>query len=243
MKKDKLILVIEDDDDMRITLVRMLKREGFHTIDAAGGEQALKAFKKNRFDLVLLDISLPDIDGISVAREIRGESNVPIIMVTGKSDVIDRVVGLEIGADDYLTKPFNSRELIARINTVFRRSDDTPTSGSSSSIGTDTVFFDGWKVDISACQLYSPAGSEIRMTTYEFRILSTFVTHPNRTLSRDQIADLMGFSDISTEGRSIDMLVGKVRKKIAEHSDGTQYIKTIRNRGYMFAGRPTQAPE
>lgn len=242
MKKEKLILVIEDDADMRITLVRILKREGFNTVDVENGALALRAFKKTRFDLVLLDITLPDTDGISVAREIRSDSNVPIIMVTGKSDVIDRVVGLEIGADDYLTKPFHSRELLARINTVFRRSDGKPTRLSNSSQGADTVFFDGWKVDISACQIYAPKGDEIRMTTYEFRLLSAFVTHPNRTLTRDQIADLMGFSDISTEGRSIDMLVGKVRKKIAKHSDGTQYIKTIRNRGYMFAGRPAPAP-
>ncbi len=241
MVKNKTILVIEDDPDMRITLVRLLNKEGYTALGAESGEIALKTFKKSRIDLILLDISLPDTDGITIAREIRGHSDVPIIFVTGKSHVIDRVVGLEIGADDYLTKPFNSRELTARINTVFRRSEISRTNIINPPVGAEILYFDGWKLDMSACKLFEPAGEEIRMTTYEFRILTTFVTHPNRTLSRTQIADLMGFNEISTDGRSIDMLVGKVRRKIAEYSDGTLYIKTIRNRGYMFAGRPSNA--
>ena len=164
-------------------------------------------------------------------------------MVTGKNDVIDRVVGLEIGADDYLTKPFHNRELTARIHTVLRRSSATLIPIVENDNSAEILYFDRWKIDLSACTFHSPSGQEVKMTTYEFRILSTLVTHPNRALSRDQIADLMGFGDKSSDGRSIDMLVGKVRRKLAENSsDATQYIKTIRNQGYMFAGRATNTP-
>lgn len=243
MGKEKSILVVEDDPDMRITIVQILKREGFNVLESGTGEAALNTFKTSQIDLILLDICLPDIDGITLAREFRSHSEIPIIMVTGKHDVIDRVVGLEIGADDYLTKPFHNRELTARIHTVLRRSAPAPKPVVTKDTNSEILYFDDWKIDLSACTFHNPSGKEVKMTTYEFRILSTLVTHPNHALSRNQIADLMGLGGKTSDGRSIDMLVGKVRRKLADYSsDEKQYIKTIRNQGYMFAGRATNTP-
>lgn len=240
MENKKSILIIEDDPDMRITIARMLNRNGFKAIEAGTGKTALKMFKNAHADLILLDITLPDTDGISLAREIRSLSEIPIIFVTGKNEVIDRVVGLEIGADDYLTKPFHMRELIARVNTVLRRSFAAPKNIEEPNFDADNLYFDGWKVNAPTRQFFAPSGEEIQMTAYEYRILTTFITHPNKPLTRNQIAYFMGFNDKSSEGRSIDMLVGKVRRKLAAHSGDTQYIKTIRNQGYMFAHHPAK---
>ena len=228
------ILIVEDDAKVRLLLRRCFEGEGYRVTEAGSGAEAVKLLAAGSFDLVTLDLNLPDGDGLTVGREIRARSEVPIIMVTGKGDTIDRVVGLELGADDYITKPFHVREVLARVRAVLRR---TGSSGiRPAAPGADEqLTFEGWVLDVAKRELTSPTGESCELTTSEFDLLKAFATHPKRVLSRDQIMDLLRGHDWNPVDRSIDNLVVRLRRKIEADPERPRLIKTVRGAGYTFA--------
>ncbi len=233
------ILVVDDDPAICDLLDQQLTREGFRVAIAADAEQMRTRMNLRKPDLVILDLVLPGTDGLSLAREIRAGSDIPIVMLTGKGDTVDKVVGLEVGADDYITKPFEQRELIARINTILRRTQRgknvIPDEGQA------VLEFEGWRLDLLGHELHSPDAEPVHLTTYEFQLLASFARHPNQALSRDRLLDLVGHRDWEPTDRSIDVLVGKLRQKIEPDPKAPKYVKTIRGVGYKFAVRVTAA--
>jgi len=229
------ILVVDDDAKIRLLLRRCFEGEGYRVSEAARGGEVLPVLERGVFDLVTLDLTLPDLDGFAVARQVRERSRIPIIMVTGKGDMIDRVVGLELGADDYIAKPFHLREVLARVRAVLRRS--VPAVGAAeaaSSGGRGVLCFDRWRMDLDRRELTDAGGVSANLTTGEFGLLEVFVQHPNRVLSRDQIMDLLKGHEWSPLDRSIDNLVARLRKKIEVAPDAPALIKTVRGLGYLF---------
>jgi len=236
------ILIVDDDVRICRTLRSYLKREGYQVSIAANGEEMWRQFEEVVPDLILLDVVLPGDDGITLARELRKTSNVGIIMLTGKNDPVDQIIGLEIGADDYVTKPFDERQLLARIRSLLRRK-SAPSSSSDAKAGEgkNKVHFGGWEMDLLSHELVSPLGDEQTLTSHEFRLLEIFIQNPGAVMSRDQIMQHMYDRDWSHSDRSIDVLVGKLRKKIEEDPSQPKLVLTIRNFGYKFAARVTRA--
>jgi len=232
------ILIVDDDVRICRTLRLYLKREGYRVSIATNGEEMWNHFAKDQPDVILLDVILPGNDGITLARELRKLSDVGIIMITGKNDPIDQIIGLEIGADDYVTKPFDERQLLARIRSLLRRRAALAMS-TSVDTGHDShqVHFDGWEMDLFSHELNSPSGDRVELTSHEFRLLEMFVRNPGGVLSRDQIMKQLSQRDWSLSDRSVDVLIGKLRKKIEKDSSRPRVILTIRNMGYKFAGR------
>lgn len=219
-----------------------LKREGYSVSISSNGEEMWQQFETFEPDLILLDVILPGDDGITLARELRKTSDVGIIMLTGKNDPVDQIIGLEIGADDYVTKPFDERQLLARIRSLLRRK-SVPSSSSDAKDGEkkNKIHFGGWEMDLLSHELISPLGNEQTLTSHEFRLLEIFIKNPGSVMSRDQIMQHMYDRDWSHSDRSIDVLVGKLRKKIEEDPSQPKLVLTIRNFGYKFAARVTRA--
>ena len=233
------ILVVDDDSKVRTLLRRCFEAEGFAVSEAADGDGVRAALKRDPVTLITLDLNLGRENGLDLAREIRKEWNTPIIMLTGKGDAVDRIVGLELGADDYLAKPFELRELLARVRAVLRRS--TPGETSAAPSGQRYVF-DGWTFDTSRRTLTRDGGADQELTTSEFNLLAAFVMRPHRALSRDDIMDLLKGHDWSPLDRSIDNLVARLRKKVERDSDHPSLIKTVRGVGYIFTADVKRAP-
>jgi DNA-binding response OmpR family regulator len=234
------ILIVEDDAKVRLLLRRCFEGEGYRVTEAGSGEEAVSRLSAGSFDLVTLDLNLPDGDGLAVGREIRARSEVPIIMVTGKGDTIDRVVGLELGADDYIAKPFHVREVLARVRAVLRRTGGRPPT--EAAVKDERLAFEGWLLDVAKRELTSPSGEGCELTTSEFDLLKAFATHPKRVLSRDQIMDLLRGHDWNPVDRSIDNLVVRLRRKIEADPDRPRLIKTVRGAGYTFAADVRSGP-
>ena len=239
----KHILVVDDDPRIRDMLGRYLESEGFAVTLAEDGAALRAQIGRDSIDLIMLDVMMPGEDGLSLTREIRAHSDVPIIMITGKGDVLDRVVGLEVGADDYIAKPFHLREVLARIRTVLRRStaicgpedvdhEETPLEGECAA-----VTFDGWRFDRQKMELRNPGGEPVALTTGEYNLLSALVRAPNRPLNRDQIMDLTHGRDWTPFDRSIDTQVVRLRRKIEADPANPKIIKTVRGVGYIFAAK------
>ena len=229
------VLVVDDDPRICRLLTRFLTAEGFLVDSAPNGRAMWRTLKAKPIDLVILDLRLAGgEDGLILARRLRAESNVSLIILTGKSESVDKVVGLELGADDYITKPFDRRELLARIRSVLRRSAarelDAPTGASSSSI----LRFAGWTMDLAQRDLVSPDGEEVELTSYEFALLAALAQRPSRVLSRDQILELIANRYWQPYDRSIDVLIGKLRRKLDDDPRNPRLIKTVRGTGYMF---------
>lgn len=231
MSKIQHILVIDDDPRVLRVLETYLQREGYDICTANCVDKARQQISAQEWALIILDIGLPDEDGFSFAREIRTQSSVPLIMLTGKTETIDKVVGLELGADDYITKPFEERELLARIRSVLRRSQ---TSSNSSPEKTCIACFSDWRLDLSRHELFSPNGEQVHLTSHEFRLLEVFIECPNRVLSRDMLMDRIVGRDWNSLDRSIDVLIAKLRKKIEQDPTQPRLIKSIRGEGYKF---------
>jgi DNA-binding response OmpR family regulator len=236
MASGTVILVVEDDPDMRETVCMALLRDGYRVQEAEDGRGMRAVLAQCHVDLVILDLVLPGESGFDLARELRNSSDIPLIMLTGKDNVIDKVVGLEIGADDYITKPFHARELVARIGTVLRRARSStakvePDPGEASR---SMIRFGDWQLDLFGQRLTRSSGDAVVLTTYEFQVLSALVQRPGKALSRDQIMDLIADRDWNPFDRSIDVLIGKIRKKLGDDSRNPDFIRTIRNIGYMF---------
>lgn len=229
------ILIVDDDERLRRTLARQLGKEGYLVLEAADGEEMRQYLDNEAIDLVILDLMLPDDDGLSLARELRTRSSVAIIMLTGKVETIDKVVGLEVGADDYITKPFDNRELLARVRTVLRRAPQAEKHGGASSVS--SANFEGWRLDLVTQELTSPNGEPVHLTSHQFQLLASLVTQADRSLSRNEISNMIAGRDWTPLDRSIDVLVAKLRQKIEQDHKAPKLIKTVRGVGYKFAAR------
>ncbi len=227
------ILIVEDDATTRITLAAYLRREGFTVTETENGEAMRKALAAPAaVDIILLDIMLPDHDGLTLMRNVRASSDIGIILVSGKGEDIDRIVGLEMGADDYITKPFNARELLARVKTLLRRLDAHEKRQDASTIKR----FGGWSLDMAKRRLVSPGDNPVKLTRAEFDLLAALVDNPGRIMSRDALLDHVSRRDWSPFDRTIDVLVGRLRKKIEPDPTNPQFILTEHGVGYTFAG-------
>lgn len=237
MRLASSILIVDDDQRLRRMLSRFLFREGYQVREAGNAEEMRRALAVRPADLILLDLMLPGEDGLSLARELRATSDVAIVMLTGKGSTVDKVVGLEVGADDYVTKPYDERELLARIRTVLRRSAGAYRSGAPGGAPNTPgriAHFGGWSVDLVSHEVTSPRGDRIDITGNEFQLLTSLLTRPQRALSRQEILDLVFGRDWSPNDRSIDVLVAKLRRKLEDDSKHPQVIKTVRGLGYKF---------
>jgi two-component system OmpR family response regulator len=227
------ILIVDDHREIRDLVSKALSKEGFRVSAAADGRDMRKALADSRIDLILLDLMLPGEDGLSLCRALRAESSIPIIMLTAKGDEVDRVIGLEMGADDYLPKPFGSRELIARIKAVLRRSQDKAASPNIDR-RPKHYHFDRWRLNTSARELLRDDGITVPLSTGEYDLLIVFVERPQRVLNRDQLLDLARGRSSSSLDRSIDTQVSRLRKKLELDPGDPKMIKTVWGGGYMF---------
>jgi two-component system, OmpR family, response regulator len=226
------IVVVDDDADLRELLRQYLSNVGFHVAAAADGKE-LDALLLNEVpDLIVLDLMMPGEDGLSICRRLRTRSNVPILMLTAASEAVDRVVGIELGADDYMAKPFLPRELLARIRAILRRA-----MGSGVRNGARTRYrFAGWVLDEYDCSLHSEANGVVRLTGGEYRLLHAFVSAPGRVLSRDAIAEAVHGRPIDAFERSVDVAVSRMRKKLSGEN-GPNLIKSVHALGYVFSAK------
>lgn len=232
----KTILVVDDDDKICRLLRRCLEADGYKVLEAGNAKEVHQVLSDCNVDLITLDLHLGPDDGLIIAREIRAQSSVPIVMVTGKGDLIDKVVGLEIGADDYITKPFHVREVQARIRSILRRSatavKDTLDDQSAAN---KTLVFKGWSACPDTFELRSPEGESVKLTATDFRLLLMFLDAPKRVLSRDHIMTALNGHDWQPYDRSIDNQVARLRKKIEPDPSHPEIIKTVRGVGYVLA--------
>jgi len=232
------ILIVDDEVEVRRLLEAGLKAEGYAVSEAADGAGLMAMLEKKPVDLITLDVRLGGEDGFNLAREVRAKNNVPIIMISGKGDMIDRVVGLELGADDYIAKPFHMREVLARVRAVLRRYETQGAEPARASPAEKSrrFEFDGWVLDAGRRALVNPEGKDCELTTAEFNLLLLLVERPGRVLSRDELMDLLKGHDWTPLDRSIDGLVARLRKKI-ERGEVPQLVKTVRGVGYVFAAQ------
>jgi two-component system, OmpR family, response regulator len=226
------IVVVDDDVDLRELLREYLSNAGFHVTAAAGGKELDVLLANELPDLIILDLMMPGEDGLSICRRLRNRSNVPILMLTAAGEAIDRVVGIELGADDYMAKPFLPRELLARLRAILRRANGTGVRS-----GNRTRYrFAGWVLDEYDCSLHSEADGSVRLTGGEYRLLHAFVSAPGRVLSRDAIAEAVHGRPIEAFERSVDVAVSRMRKKLAGEN-GPNLIKSVHALGYVFSAK------
>jgi len=233
------VLVVDDDRDIRMLLAEYLEGNGCHALTAADGDGMWKALGDSPVDLIVLDLNLPGKDGLMLCRELRVSSDVPVIMLTARDATVDRIVGLEMGADDYLSKPFEPRELLSRIRTVLRRTQSSPRGKDLTEdlAEAERLHFSGWMLDLIARHLVNPQGVIVSLSGAEFRLLKIFATHPNHVLNRDQILNMTQGRDADPFDRSIDLQVSRLRQKLGEDARSPQIIKTVRNEGYVLAAQ------
>jgi two-component system OmpR family response regulator len=224
------ILIVDDDAEIRALLRDYLERNGLRAMAVADGRGMRAALDTGRFDLVVLDLMLPGEDGLTLCRELRARSNLPVIMLTARTEETDRIVGLEMGADDYVPKPFNPRELLARIKAVLRRTQALPAVNATEA---RRLRFAGWTLDLARRQLLSAAGVVVPLSGGEYRLLKIFLEHPNRVLSRDQLLDLARGREALPFDRSIDVQVGRLRRRLSD--EAATLIQTVRGEGYVLA--------
>lgn len=231
------ILVVDDDADITQLLAQYLSRFGFTTHTARDAGTMRMVLAAQPVDLVVLDVMLPGTDGLTLARELRSRSRIPIIMLTARGDPYDRVIGLEMGADDYMSKPFEPRELVARIQTVLRR---ITTGQAPPPEESEVVHFDGWQLHRMARHLITPEGVVTPLSNAEFRLLCTFLSMPRRICSRDQLMEDARGRSMEVFERSIDLLVSRLRQKLGDDPREPRFIKTVRGAGYLFNVRAVQ---
>lgn len=234
MSTSGCVLIVEDDRQVRDMLAEYLATHGYQVMQAGGGAAMREEIERALPDVVLMDVRLPGEDGLTLARYLRERYDVGIIMVTAADAVVDRVVGLEIGADDYVTKPFDPRELLARLKSVMRRLQAQPAAPAAGSPATQRTAVGRCFLDTASHQLFDAEGGEVPITSMEYDLLKVFVEHPNRALSRDQILNLTRNRDWDPFDRSIDIRIARLRRKVEADPDRPQAIRTVRGTGYMF---------
>ena len=226
------ILVVDDQQEICDVVEEYLTGEGYRVSTAHDGAGMRRILSQSSIDLVILDLMLPGEDGLALARALRSESAIGIIILTGRGETVDRIIGLEMGADDYLPKPFHLRELLARVKAVLRRAQDR--TGEASQPARSRLRFAGWSLDLSSRELLSPTGEEVRLTTGEFDLLAAFVNNANQVLSRDRLLDLARNREAGPFDRTIDVQVGRLRRKLEDDPQNPTLIKTVRGSGYIF---------
>jgi two-component system OmpR family response regulator len=236
MEHTDRILIVDDDREIRELLATYLEKNGLRAFVAANGRQMRSVLDDIRIDLIVLDLMLPGEDGLALCRDLRsGKSKaIPILMLTARGDETDRIIGLEMGADDYLAKPFAARELLARIRAVLRRARMLPPNLQLTEAATMLVF-GHWQLDTTARHLLDTSGTMVALSGAEYRLLRVFLDHPQRVLSRDQLLNLTQGRDAELFDRSIDLLVSRLRQRLQDDAREPRYIKTVRNEGYVFS--------
>jgi len=227
------ILVVDDQQEICDLVREYLTDEGFRVTTANDGAGLREAVGRDAIDLVILDLVLRGEDGLQLARELRSQSDIGIIMLTGRGETVDRIIGLEMGADDYLSKPFHLRELLARVRSVLRRGGGGR-GGGDRHAARSRIRFSGWSLDLASRELMSPSGEDVRLTTGEFELLAAFVNHANQVLSRDRLLDLSRHREAGPFDRTIDVQVGRLRRKLEDDPKNPTLIKTVRGGGYIF---------
>jgi two-component system, OmpR family, response regulator len=232
MSPTEHIVFVEDDPEIRSLVARFLSQNGYRVTVAEDGREMDRAMGASRVDLLILDLMLPREDGLSLCRRVRASGHLPIIMLTARGSEIERVVGLEMGADDYLTKPFSTHELLARVRALLRRT--ATVSRVTSGAARSTFAFAGWTLDLGARRLQSPEGSRVPLTSGEYELLVAFCEHPQLVLTREQLLDLTHGQSPSAFDRSIDIQVSRLRRKIEKDPKDPALIQTVRSGGYIF---------
>lgn len=226
------ILVVDDQTEICDMIQDYLSSEGYRVSTAHDGAGMRRAIAQSEVDLVILDLMLPGEDGLTLARWLREETSVGIIILTGRGETVDRIIGLEMGADDYLPKPFHLRELLARVKSVLRRVSSR--AADKAPVQRSQTRFAGWRLDLSSWELFSPSGHEVRLTTGEFDLLAAFVNNANQVLTRDRLLDLARNREAGPLDRTIDVQVGRLRRKLEDDPQKPSIIKTVRGTGYIF---------
>ena len=236
MDRTPHLLVVDDDREIRSLVAQFLTKHGFRVTGVKDGAEMMRTLDGARVDLIVLDLMLPGEDGLSLCRRLRAApqtAQTPVIMLTAMGEETDRIVGLEMGADDYLAKPFSPRELLARIKAVLRRVSAPPVAGAPAAAGT-VLRFEGWSLDLTKRELRSPDGVLVQLSAGEYDLLVAFVEHPQRVLTRDQLLDLARGRSAVPFDRSIDVQVSRLRRKIEPDPADPTLIKTVRGGGYLF---------
>lgn len=229
MAQGALVYLVEDDPEIRRLVCDLLARENFRCEAAADGAAFWSLFERRTPDLVILDIMMPGEDGLSICRRLQGRGNVPVLIASARGEALDRVVGLEVGADDYLGKPFEPRELIARVRALLRRRDRTRPGEAPRVLG-----FADWRLDLATRALTDPADNPLELTAGEFDLLAAFLARPRTILSRDDLMDMLKGRTADAFDRSIDIQVSRLRRKLGDDPREPRLIRTVRNAGYLF---------
>lgn len=243
MVEEVKVLVVDDEPDIREIVGMMLEDAGYKVFTLPSGEGLIEMVRDQAIDLVVLDLGLPGADGLTLTRELKSRSDVGVVILSGRGETTEKIIGLEVGADDYLAKPFEPRELLARVRSVLRR------LGASANADADDAgdderryLFDGWNLDVLGRTLMNPAGEPVALSSGEFNLLRALVANPNRVLSRDQLLDHTHGIDTPAFDRSVDVQIARLRKKIEPDPQTPALIKTVRNAGYIFAAKVSRAP-
>ena len=235
------MLVIDDDHEIRDLLTRFMEKNGFRITAVRDAREARRAWTRGAFQLVVLDLMLPGESGLDLARWLRDQEDVPIVMLSAMGEDTDRIIGLELGADDYIAKPFNPRELMARIRAVMRRATDTQDSPTSGERIARPLRFAGWTLEPARRRLLNPEGVEVPLTGGEYDLLFALLERANRVLTRDMLLDLLRGRQAGPFDRAIDVAVSRLRRKLDDQGGGAQLIKTVRGGGYVLAATVERA--
>ncbi len=240
MEPSARVLVIDDDREIRTLLAEYLDANGYRTRAVADGREMWAALEAGSFDLIVLDLTLPGDDGLTLCRTLRARSSLPVIMLTARGAPLDRIIGLEMGADDYLPKPFEPRELLARIRSVLRRAP----AGAAPPARTHgrTLRFGEWTLDLTARHLVNASGVVVALSGAEFRLLTIFLDHSHGILTRDRLLDLTHGRELDAFDRSIDLQVSRLRHKLGDDARSPRLIKTVRSEGYIFTANVSAGP-
>ncbi|MEW5686998.1 MAG: response regulator transcription factor [Pseudomonadota bacterium] len=232
-----VVLVVEDDPSLRTLLVRTLRENGFRVLSAGSGPEMAKCLERSAVDMILLDVMLPGVNGFDLCRSIRQQSDVPIIILSARAEEPDRLIGLELGADDYIQKPFSPRELVARIRATLRRT--MGQAGPKAQLTRAQLEFAGWRADPAARELFAPDGAAVELSGAEFDLLMAFLSNPQRVVGRERLLELSRARLSDASDRSIDVLVSRLRRKLSAAGPADGMIRTVRGVGYIFA-QPVQ---
>jgi two-component system OmpR family response regulator len=234
------LLLVDDDEEILELLTRFFRQHNYEVFTAKAGPEMFALLAQQKCDLIVLDVMLPGEDGLSICRRLRRDSDLPVIMLTAMGDDTDRIVGLELGADDYLVKPFNARELLARVKSVLRRA-GVLQSLQERKEARPMIMFAGWTLDLARRELRAPGDILVPLPASEFDLLLAFIEHPQRVLSRDQLLDFAHGRSHEAYDRSVDVQVSRLRRKLDANPDSPSLIQTVRNGGYMFTPKVERA--